>query len=71
MEKQKLHGGMFITATDVQLITGTSCMNTARREHRRIRDSLGKCKGRLSIKAYCDYWEIDLQETLDFLRNNR
>ncbi|NOQ75632.1 MAG: hypothetical protein GQ574_26730 [Crocinitomix sp.] len=71
MEKKKFKGGMFITTRDIQIITGTVNDRVARREHLNIRDALGKKHGRITIKEYCDYWEIDLAETLEFLSNNR
>lgn len=71
MEKKQLKGGMLITGRDIQLITGTTSENSAWREHRQVRDALGKKGRRLSIKEYCSYWELDLNETIEFLQNNR
>ncbi len=70
-KKKKLKGGMLITARDIQIITGSISDESARREHRTVRDALGKTKPRLSIKEYCDYWELNLEETLNFLNENR
>ena len=67
----KIKGGMLITPRDIQLITGSNCDNSSRREHRTVRDALGKKSKRLSIKEYCDYWELDFQETVEFLNANR
>lgn len=71
MEKKQFKGGMFITPRDIQIITGTMSDRVARREHLSIRDALGKRSGRITIKEYCDYWEIDLNETLEFLLKYR
>lgn len=70
-KKLKIKGGMLITVRDIELITGTNNTAVARREHLTIRDALGKKSKRLTIKEYCDYWEIDFQETFDFLKDNR
>ena len=40
-------------------------------EHLQVRDALGKKSKRLSIKAYCDYWELDYEMTVAFLNANR
>ncbi len=62
---------MLLTARDIQLITGSECSNSAYREHLQVRDSLGKKSKRLSIKEYCEYWELDYEETVSFLNSNR
>ena len=67
----KIKGGMLLTVSDILLITGGSCANSAYREHLQIRDSLGKKRKRLSIKEYCAYWELDYEETVEFLNANR
>jgi hypothetical protein len=69
--EKKLKGGMLITARDIQIITGTENSRVARREHQTVRDTLGKKGTRLSLKEYCDYWELDLNETIDFLIEHR
>ena len=70
MEKKKLHGAMLITTRDIQLILRTSCERTAQQDHKLVRDGLGKNRKRLTIKQYCDYWELDLEDTLNFLALN-
>jgi hypothetical protein len=70
-ERLKIKGGMLITPRDILLITGGSCTNSAYREHLQVRDALGKKSKRLSIKAYCDYWELDYEMTVAFLNANR
>ncbi|MBD3638147.1 MAG: hypothetical protein HUJ25_12415 [Crocinitomicaceae bacterium] len=67
----RIKGGMLITPKDIQLITGTNCANTARREHRTVRDAFGITTTRLSIKMYCEYWQLDYEETVEFLNTNR
>lgn len=69
--RMKIRGGMILTPRDIQLITGTDCARTARREHINTREALGKKSKRLTIKEYCDYWEIDYEETVTFLNDNR
>ena len=71
LERLKIRGGMLMTARDILIITGGSCLNSAYREHLQVRDSLGKKSKRLSIKEYCEYWELDYWETMAFLKANR
>lgn len=71
MEKKKLKGGTLITARDILLITGKTSLNGAYIEHRQVRDALGKKKNRLTVKEYCEYWELNLEEILEFLIENR
>jgi hypothetical protein len=40
-------------------------------EHLQVRDALGKKSKRLSITAYCDYWELNYEMTVAFLNANR
>lgn len=70
-KREKLKGGIFITPHDILAITGASNLNYAQQEHRQVRDALGKKSKRLSIKDYCDYWELDYDEIVNFLISNR
>lgn len=67
----KIKGGHFLTPRDIQLITGNISERSAQKEHLAIRTALGKKSKRLTIKEYCDYWEINYNETAIFLNDNR
>ena len=68
----EIKGGMLITPKDIQLITGITNNSSAQREHLLVRDAIGKKNSkRLTIKEYCDYWEINYEETVNFLNDNR
>lgn len=67
----KIKGGILITPKDIMLLTGINCERTAQKEHLTIRDSLGITTKRLTIKKYCDYWEMDYEEVANFLHHNR
>ena len=56
---EHLKGGILITPKDIQIINDCS-INTARSEHRTIRDALGIKHQKLTVKQYADYWGIDL-----------
>lgn len=65
-----MKGGMFISILDIQILTGFS-ERTAQREHKRIREKLKKDNGRISIKDYADFYQIEEEEILKHLRDNR
>jgi hypothetical protein len=67
---EELKGGLLITAKEVQRITGFT-LKVAQREHRCVRDSLGKKSKRLTVKEYCNYFELDYQEIVIFLNSYR
>ena len=66
----KIRGGMLISTRDIELITGCSTI-TAQREHLLVRDVLDRTSKRLTIREYCNYWELDYEETVRFLNENR
>jgi type IV secretory pathway VirB4 component len=67
---EQLKGGILISPKDIQIITGLS-NNRASREHQAIRDALGKTCKRLTIKEYCDYNQLNLEEVITYLNANR
>ena len=70
MEKERLKGGIFITAKEIQILNG-GAINNARIEHRVIRDSLGIKSKRLTVMAYCDYWGVEYQTVVSYLNPYR
>lgn len=67
----KIKGGILISPDDIMLITGNFGERAAQREHQTIRDSLGIKTKRLSVKQYCQYWNLDYDEIIEFLHENR
>lgn len=60
---EKLKGSMLIFPSDIQIITGFT-KKVAEREHRTVRDALAKKSKRLSVRQYCNYFELDYQEVV-------
>lgn len=67
---EKVKGGMFVSTLDIEILTGCS-PSSARREHQRIRDVLGKEHGRISISEYAAYYKLKVEEVASFLHHNR
>ena len=67
---EELKGGLLITTKEIQAITGFT-FKVAQREHKTVRDALGKKSKRLSVKEYCEYFELDYQEIVSFLNPYR
>jgi len=49
----------------------TSTFKVAQKEHKTVRDALGKKSNRLTVKEYCEYFELDFQEIVSFLNPYR
>jgi len=68
---EELKGGLLITSKEIQAITGYT-FKAAQKEHRAVRDALGKTKSkRLTVKEYCEYYELDYNEIVIFLNPYR
>lgn len=61
---KKLKGGILITPTDIEVITGNT-YRASQDEHRFVRDALGKKSKRLTVKEYCDFYELDYDEVVE------
>lgn len=70
MESEKLKGSMFITTKDIQIINDYE-RKKAERELRTIADILQKDRNKISVKAYCDYWDLDYQEVIEHINPYR
>ena len=70
MELERLKGGIFIYPKDIALLNNCTVRN-AQYEHRTIRDVLGITNGRLTVKAYCDYCNIDYNEVVRYINPYR
>ena len=67
---ERLKGGIFITPKEIQELTGLS-LNKAQQEHQTIRDALGKTTKRLTVREYCEYHKLNLEEVIDYLNPHR
>ena len=67
---EKLRGGLLISTKEIQAITGFT-FKVAQKEHKTVRDALGKKSNRLTVKEYCEYFELDFQEIVSFLNPYR
>ncbi|CAG5082796.1 hypothetical protein SAMN05216474_2145 [Lishizhenia tianjinensis] len=66
----ELKGSKLISTKDIQIITGYS-IEVCRRDHRTVRDALGKKSKMLTVKEYCDYYELDYSEIVSYLNPYR
>ena len=69
--EEDIKGGLFISTKEIQLITGSTCIRTAQKEHKKIRKKLGIKSGRLTIRQYCDFWQLSYQDAISFLKRYR
>jgi len=67
---ERLKGGIFITPKEIQQLSGIS-HNRAQREHQTIRDALGKTSNRLTVREYCQYHQLNLDEVIDYINSIR
>lgn len=67
---ERLKGGIFITAKEICVLSGQHLSN-AQKEHKLIRDSLGKKGIHLTVSEYCKYHQLDLQEVIAYLNHYR
>jgi hypothetical protein len=71
MEKpERLKGGIFIHAKDIQLLNNCS-LKQAKAEHLTIRDILQAKPRKLTVKAYCEYLGLDYQTVVEYLNPYR
>lgn len=67
---ERLKGGIFITSKEIQLLTNCHPQR-ARYEHLQIRDALGKTNRCLTVKEYCDYKGLNMEEVVAYLNQYR
>ncbi|MBI3136056.1 MAG: hypothetical protein HYZ14_15370 [Bacteroidetes bacterium] len=70
MSEELLKGGIYMTTKDIELINGCS-LRHAQREHRMVRDILRVRPNKLTVKAYCEYMELNYQEIIKYLNHYR
>ncbi|MGV6861014.1 MAG: hypothetical protein ACWA41_04535 [Putridiphycobacter sp.] len=67
---ERLKGGIFITPKDIQILNNCS-IRTAEKEHLAIRDILQIKSKKLTVKAYCKYWNLDYNTVVEYLNPYR
>lgn len=68
--------GIFITVKDLMILHGSNSYEAMRRQHKAVRDALtsktkkeaGKIKPYLTVKEYCRYMDLSLEEVCAFLK---
>jgi hypothetical protein len=68
--------GIFITVKDLMVLHGSDSYESMRRQHKAVRDALtsktkkdaGKIKPYLTIKEYCRYMDLNLEEVCAHLK---
>jgi len=63
-----MEGGIFLTAKDLMILTGSTNYNSCANLHRATRDSIAKGKRKLTVKEYCEYEKIDFNYIWKILR---
>lgn len=58
MEREKLKGGIYLTAKDIQVLNNCT-IQQARKEHITIRDILEVEPKKLTVFAYCKYYKLN------------
>lgn len=69
---------LFITVKDLMILHGSNSYESMRRQHKAVRDALtsktnkaiGKIKPYLTIKEYCKYMDLSLDEVCAFLKRS-
>jgi hypothetical protein len=69
----------FITVKDLMVLHNSNSYEAMRRLHQNIRECLtsksnklnGRTKAYLTIKEYCTFQDLDMQEVLTFLQSSR
>ncbi len=63
---ERLKGSLFISTKDIQVLNDCS-IRQAQREHLAVRDALGINGDKLTVKAYCEYWQLDYQQVVEHI----
>ena len=56
--------GIFLSIKDLMFLTGSDNYKSCAKAHRAIRDALATNKRKLTIKEYCDFEKLSLEEIL-------
>jgi len=63
---EKLKGGIFITAKDIQILNNCS-LRKAKTEHLTIRDTLQVKPRKLTVEAYCKYLGLNYDTVVAYI----
>ena len=65
-------GGIFITATDVQVLLGCDRYATAWEYYNSVKNAIGKKHSKkMTMKEFCDYEDLDFDYIWKLLRPNK
>ena len=67
----QIKGSIFITVKEIQILNGSPSYEVARREHQKVRKALNKKGKYLTIKEYCDYFEVSYDTVVEYLNDYR
>jgi len=67
----RLKGSILVTVKEIQIIIGSSSYEVARREHQKVRQALKKTSKYLTLKEYCEYFEIPYNDAIEFINRYR
>lgn len=65
---ENLKGSILISTKDIQIIEDC-CSKIARKELIGLRDAIGKEK--VTVKDYCNYWQLDMTDVINCLNKYR
>lgn len=67
----QIKGSIFITVKEIQILNGSPSYEVARREHQKVRKLLNKKRKYLTVKEYCEYFEISYETVVEYLNHYR
>lgn len=70
MDWERLKGGIYITPKDIQILSNCT-IDKARQEHALVRDVLEIESSKLTVKAYCDYFQLDYEMVVAYINQYR
>lgn len=62
---------IFFTIKDLMIIFGYNHYKSAQRQHKAIRKKLGKDRGHITIKEYCEFEQFDFKYIWEVLRGGK
>jgi protein-disulfide isomerase len=63
-----MSSGIFLSIKDLMFLTGSNNYKSCAKAHHAIRDALAANKRKLTIKEYCDFEKLNLEEILQEIR---
>ena len=62
---------VFFTIKDLMLLVGYNYYKSAQRQHMAIRKQLGKERGHITIKEYCEFERLEFEYIWEVLRGKK